>query len=168
MARGESYTDIKDSFGGTTARILDGTNGSAAMDGSSRPLTKTIDTGWTQRIDGIVASNILTLWGMSDLGGDRTDVYTLSMTYDPKGLGLPYLDKGIFMIATRDAHNRWVNAVNMNDGGTKRFVKGPWKHGCKLGTYGFDPGTHTAWAVINHNGNFAVVRNLRPGSAHGK
>ena len=30
------------------------------------------------------ASDILTLWGMaSNLGSDQTDIYTLSMSYDP-------------------------------------------------------------------------------------
>ncbi len=162
VAQGKSYTDIQDRFEGTTARILDGTNGSTAKDGSSRALTKAVDTDWTPRTDDIAASNILTLWGMSDLGSDQTDVYTLSMTYDPKSLRPLYLDNGTFAIAIRDATGNWVNAVNMNDGGTKRFVVGPWKHGYKLGAYGFDPRTHTAWAVINHNGNFAVVRNLQP------
>jgi hypothetical protein len=168
VSQGESYTDIQDSFEGTTARILDGTNGSTAKDGSSRALTKVVATGWTPRKEDIVASDILILWGMSDLGRDQTDVYTLSMTYDHKSLRPLYLDKGTFVIATRDANGKWVNAVNMNAGGTKKFVVGPWKHGYKLGTYGFDPGTHTAWTVINHNGNFAVVRNLQPGRAHRK
>lgn len=168
VAQGESYGDIQDSFEGTTARILDGTNGSTAKDGSSRSLTKAIDTGWTPRIGEIVASDILALWGMSDLGRDQTDVYTLSITYDHKSLRPLYADKGTVVIATRNANGNWVNAVNMNDGGTKRFVVGPWKHGYKLGTYGFDPSTHTAWAVINHNGNFAVVRNVQPRPAHRK
>jgi hypothetical protein len=26
-----------------------------------------------------------------------------------------------------------------------------------LGTYGLDPNTNTAWAVINYNGDFAVA-----------
>jgi hypothetical protein len=168
VAQGESYTDIQDSFEGTTARILDGTNGSTAKDGSSRALTKAVDTGWTPRTDDIVASDILTLWGMSELGKDHTDVYTLSMTYDHKSLRPLDLNKSIFIIATRDANGNWVNAVNINDGGTKRFVVGPWKHGYQLGTYGFDPSMHTAWAGINHNGNFAVVRNLKPGPEHRK
>ncbi len=161
VAQGQSYTNIQDSFAGTTARILDGTNGDLAKDGSFRPLTKAIDTGWTSRIEGKLASNIFTLWAMSKLGRNQTDVYTLSMTYDHKSSRSTDLDQGIFIIATRNAHGHWVNAVNKNEGGTKRFVAGPWKHGYKLGTYGFDPSTHTAWAVINHNGNFAVVRSLR-------
>ncbi len=32
--------------------------------------------------------------------------------------------------------------------------------GYGLGTYGFDPKTHTTWAVVNHEGSFAVTRNI--------
>ena len=73
------------------------------------------------------------------------------------------LDNGTFAIATRDAAGNSVDAVNMNDGGTERFVVGPWKHGYKLGASGFDPRTHTAWAVINSNGNFGVIPQPVPG-----
>ncbi len=52
----------------------------------------------------------------------------------------------------------WVNAVDENIGGTKNFVFGPWEKSYPLGTYGVDPTTHTAWAVLNYNGDFAVVR----------
>jgi hypothetical protein len=44
----------------------------------------------------------------------------------------------------------------MNYGGAPKFVKGPWKAGYTLGTYGIDPVTQTAWAVIHYNGEFAV------------
>ncbi len=45
----------------------------------------------------------------------------------------------------------------MNQGGVKKYVAGPWKSGYELGTYGFDPKTNTAWAVINYTGDFAVT-----------
>ena len=55
------------------------------------------------------------------------------------------------------AHGQWVNAVDVNDGGTRHFVVGPYKSTYGLGTYGVDPHTHTAWAVIDHGGKFAVA-----------
>jgi hypothetical protein len=168
VARGGSYTCIQDRFEATIARILDGTNGSTAKDGSCRDLARRVATGWMPSINDPVASDILTLWGMSDLGREQTDVYTLSMTYDHKSSSSLYPDQATFAIATRDANGKWVNAVNVNDGGTGRFVVGPWKQGYKLGTYGFDPSTHTAWAVINHNGIFAVVRNPQTRPIHRK
>jgi hypothetical protein len=45
----------------------------------------------------------------------------------------------------------------MNFGGAKKFVLGPWKSDYGLGTYGIDLKTHTAWAVINYNADFAVA-----------
>ena len=50
--------------------------------------------------------------------------------------------------------------------GDKKFVHGPWKEGYELGTYGIDPKTGTAWAVINYNGEFAVARDVEPVPGH--
>lgn len=72
------------------------------------------------------------------------------------------LGKGGFGIATRDDRGNWVDAVDMNTGGTKKFVSGPWNAGYGLGTYGVDPETRTAWAVLNRTGDFAVARTLEP------
>jgi hypothetical protein len=169
VAQGETYTSVVGSFETTIARILGGTNGSTAQDYNLRPLTKTVNTGWTDvdtwrseffsrwfKKPGFdFASNILTLWGMADLGSDQTDVYTLSMTYE----GIPFLGKGDFGIATKDDRGKWVNAADMNIGSSlKKFVVGPWKAEYGLGTYGIDPKTNAAWAVINYNGDFAIGR----------
>jgi hypothetical protein len=95
VAQGETYTTVADSFEATIARILGGRNGSSEQDYNARPLTKTVNTGWTdgatwrnvfvqrwfKKPEFDFASNVLTLWGMADLGSDHTDVYTLSMTY---------------------------------------------------------------------------------------
>jgi hypothetical protein len=144
----------------TTMQILDGYNGSHAMDGSSRALVKAVNTGWTARTAGI-ASNILTLWGMSDLGSSETDEYVLSMSFDPTGVSSATMSSGTFGLATRDANGNWINAVNQNYGyGAKQFVSGPYVPGYPVGTYGVDPGTNTAWAVINYNSDFAVASGI--------
>jgi hypothetical protein len=145
-----SYTQVVDSYKGTTVKILSGTNGSQAQDRNKRPFLKTVDTGWTDKGDDS-ASNILTLWGMADLNSKNTDVYTLSLTYSKDSAG-----KGALALASK-SKGKWVNAVDKNQGGTKKYVAGPWKSGYGLGTYGFDPKTNTAWAVINYTGNFAVA-----------
>jgi hypothetical protein len=155
IAQGQSYTTVQDSFLETTARILSGANGSADLDHSGRPFTKTVDTGWT-RATCATDSNILSLWGMTGtLGSEQTDVYTLSINYDKKARP-EHLGKGVFGLATRDADGNWINAVENNFDGTKKFVMGAWDPGYELGTYGVDPSTHTAWAVINYNSDFAV------------
>ncbi len=144
-----SYTQVADSYKGTTAKILSGTNGSKAQDFNKVSFLKTVDTGWTDKASDS-ASNILTLWGMADLGTDYTDVYTLALSSKPgPGKGLT--------LATKDAQGKWVNAVELNQGGLKKYVAGPWKSGYELGTYGFDAKTNTAWAVINYTGNFAAA-----------
>jgi hypothetical protein len=155
VPQGESYTAVQDSFNGTNAKILDGTNDSVATVYDGRPTAKAVDTGWTPKTGRDTFSNILTLWGMADLGSDETDVYTLSMSYEKL---LPIqLGKGLLGLATRDETGDWVNAVDLNSGGAKRFVLGPWKPAYGLGTYGIDLKTKTAWAVINYNGDFAVA-----------
>ncbi|MGD0231716.1 MAG: metallophosphoesterase [Syntrophorhabdales bacterium] len=164
VAQGESYTGVQDSFSGTTARILSGLNKDTAKDGSGRPLTKAVTTGWVPGTSGTM-SHIVTLWGMAGVvENEKTDVFTLSMTYRGKAAHGAHGRHGVAIrLATRDAGARWINAVDKNAGGTKRFVSGPWTPSCGLGAYGFDPDTHTAWAVMNHAGDFAVVENVALG-----
>lgn len=173
VARGESYADILDSFGNTTARILSGQNGNTETDYLSRPLEKTVNTGWCEagQVDGAV-SNILTLWGMADnlslynssLTGllpsqaesREGDVYTLSMSYDRTKVRPSQLIGGRLILASKDTAGTWTNAVNLNYGGSGTFKYGPWRSAYGLGTYGVDPGSSTVWAVINHEGDFVA------------
>ena len=81
MPQGQPYTSVVDSSQGTRARILGGTNGSTATDAAGRAFTKDIDTGWTCTAGRCrFESDILTLWGMADLGASHTDTYALSMS----------------------------------------------------------------------------------------
>jgi hypothetical protein len=163
VPQGATYTSVSDTYAGTTAKILSGTNGSTAVDFDGRHFIKTVDTGWTHlaerkcRKDDETASNTLTLWGMGDLHATNTDTITLSLSYDPAKSHPAHLGKGGFGLATKDDKDNWINAVDKNVGGVKKFVLGPWKPGYKLGTYGVDLRTKTAWAVINYNAEFAVA-----------
>ena len=84
MPQDATYTTVRDKFERTTAKILGGTNDSLAMDYNVRPLTQTVNTGWTD-VDGWfwecffwrmrgpdfdLASDILSLWGTADLGSE--------------------------------------------------------------------------------------------------
>jgi hypothetical protein len=162
VGQGQPYTNVQDSFGGTNARILSGTNDSTAADNTGRTLIKAIETGWTMKtaatLNQDVASNILSLWGMAEMGKTETDVFTLSMNYDTEKPRPERLGQGLFGLATKDADGNWINAVDKNIGGAKKFVMGAWDPSYELGAYGIDPGTHTAWAVINYNSTFAVAR----------
>ena len=171
---------------GTSMAILAGTNGSTGRDYNGRQFAKAVDTGWSPK-SADTASDILTLWGLHDslgtawtspydpakplvspsgykwtLRGDQTDTYVLSMSY-PAG-ALPVVQSGgaqpsgLFGLATRDAEGHWINAVEANFGGEGSFVQGPWVEGDPLGTYGIDAANHVAWAVVNHQGDFAVAK----------
>jgi hypothetical protein len=183
VSQSAAYTIVQDSFGGTAALILDGKNNSTARDGSlntaggvGRQLTKIVNTGWPQMYGwgekyfgdrwnhGVdLASNVFRLLGMADLDSQQTDTYALSLSYNQQNRHKWFSNKdgdGGFVLVTKDKTGRWVNAVDLNFGGTRKFVPGPYVSGYELGTYGFDPNTRTAWAVINYNGDFAVARDI--------
>ena len=153
VPEGKPYTTVKDSFGGTTAQILGGTNTSTATDSEGRAFTKDVTTGWScDTSRDVLASNVFTLWGLSDVGASKSDTYALSLSYR----GCHGHD---LTLVAMDASGRWVKAVDANAGGTPKSVVGPWEAGYGLGAYGVDPATHTAWAVVDHTGAFAVARN---------
>jgi hypothetical protein len=194
IAEGQPYTTVSDAYSGTIARILSGVNSSTAVDfENKRPFTKVVTTGWTSDTDewmrcsherrycgrdrnkshhcnysrhhqdNRLLSNIITLWGMADFGTDQTDTFTFSMSYEKdrnKHVG------NEFGIAVQDSLGNWVNAVNMNFGGTKKFFKGPWKAEYGLGAYGVDPHSKTVWAVLNYNDDFAVAADIEEDRDH--
>jgi hypothetical protein len=155
IAPGESYVTVQDkSPAGTKAGILSGINGRNERDGSGRPCSNAVNTGWAPAAKR-AASDILTLSGMAKrMGSAETDVYTLSLSYSPGRVSSARLKTGGFGLATVDAKGNWVKAADC------KFVSGPWNPSYTLGTYGVDETTHTAWAVINYNGVFAVVNDI--------
>jgi hypothetical protein len=156
------YPRIRDAFGTTSAEVLDGFNGSEATDNvpeTPRPLAKTVTTGWAENPDSRrLRSDILSLWGMAELGNEQADTFVLSMSVD--GRSLRRVSRGTIGIATYVA-GEWVNAVDQNFGGTRNFIPGPYVPGQHpLGSYGVDPETMTAWAVLNYNADFAVATDI--------
>jgi Calcineurin-like phosphoesterase len=157
VPQGQDYTAVTDQFNGTVAQILSGTNNSFVTDGSNRPLTKAVNTGWAALAPS-TASATLTLSGMADLGTTQTDVYALSLSYLAKKANAKAVLAGQFGIAAKDSNGNWVNAVDLNNAGTKKFVVGPWNSSYGLGTYGVDPNTLTTWAVLDYNADFAAAK----------
>ncbi|RPJ82035.1 MAG: hypothetical protein EHM18_16150, partial [Acidobacteria bacterium] len=151
---GAPYRPVMDRFQGTTARILDGLNQNLARDYSGRALAKAVNTGWTarSRADRLF-SDILSLWGLTSLEDPSADVYALSMSFHPDEVGKS-ISRAVLL--ARNPDGTWVTAVDRNRGGVKKFIVGPWAPGCALGSYGVDMRTHTAWAVLNFDGDFAV------------
>jgi hypothetical protein len=141
---------------GTAMQILGGTNGSTATNNYGKPWSKAVDTGWAPAT--ATASDILTLQGLTSPNSNVTDTYTLAMTYNTTGLTDAQLATGLFCLVTKNASGNWVNAVDLNTGGTKHFVLGAWDASYGLGTYGVDKATGKAWAVVNHASDFAVTQ----------
>lgn len=168
VPQGASYTVVSDRFNGTEARILDGLNASDARDasldtsgGKGRLLTKAVNTGWrvvhsSKHVKGEFASDVFLLSGLGELGGDHSDKFVLSMSYDPAKVRPETIASDRFGLVTRDAAGRWINAVEANTGGTATFIEGPWKSGYALGSHGIDRQRHRVWAVLNRDGAFAV------------
>jgi hypothetical protein len=159
VKQGQSYvTDakIKDSSSaGTTAQILSGSNSSTETDACGLAYVKVVTTGWIPAVTPTY-SDILSLHGIDPfLQASQRDTYTLSMALPSIG----GVRKG-FVLCALDSNGNWNNAVNQNSGGTKNYVNGPWSSSYGLGTYGTDPTTNSAWAVLNYDGIFAIA----PGS----
>ncbi|MBN2242390.1 MAG: metallophosphoesterase [Acidobacteria bacterium] len=173
VGRGESYVKVSDSYRNTSARILRGLNENRETDRLGRPLSKVVTTGWSESdaSDGAVGA-VLSLWGMADnlslhdsaiaglrpdSGESRTsDIYTLSMSCRDLRKN-PELLRGNLCLAARK-EGRWTNAVDGNTGGAKKFVQGPCNEDCGLGAWGLDPASGSVWAVVNHDGEFAIKR----------
>jgi hypothetical protein len=158
----KQYPRVSDAFRNSRAEVLDGFNGSESTDNvpeTPRPLAKTVTTGWMENPDTRrLKSDILSLWGMAELGNEVTDTYVLSMSVDYRRMRR--LASGAVGIATF-VDGEWVNAVDENFGGDKQFVVGPYVEGrYALGTYGIDPDNMSAWAVLNYNADFAVAADI--------
>jgi hypothetical protein len=155
VSPGAPYTTVLDkSPAGTQAAILGGVNGRAEKDGSNRLCSNAVNTGWASATKH-TASDILTLLGMAKkMGSVQTDIYTLSMSYTPNQVSRAQLKSGAFGLATVDTKGNWMKAANA------KFVSGPWNPSYKLGTYGIDESTNSAWAIINYNGVFAVANTI--------
>lgn len=151
VAQGQPYSVVQDkSPNGTTMAILGGINKATNTDACGQACVKSVNTGWLNAAGG-AQSDILSLWGVNTwLVGSNPDIYTLSM-------GAGSLLSRNSAICAMDSNGNWTNAVNLNSGGTKNFVSGPWNASYGLGTYGVDPTTKTAWAVLNYNAMFAIA-----------
>jgi len=141
----------------TMAEILNGTNKTFTTLFDGRPAVQNINTGWDIRddidISAGVVSDLLTLWGMQDvIGNKKCDTYVLSMSYDTT-------IRGPLSIYSKDSIGNWNKTVHCNnDTSVSHFVVGPYRQSFGLGTYGIDPATHTVWAVVDHDGDFAIIK----------
>jgi hypothetical protein len=161
LAAGKSYAGlgIESAAGqGTRAEIL------AGMTSTSR--TVSMSFAAAPGADGF-ASDVLSL------GGTAGDAIVLSLSYDPLAAALFGSEVFLGWLDTRpssDTSGQWINAVLGNSGSLASLdsaYTGSWTDyalafgvsapGQALGAWGYDVTTTTAWAVIDHNSQFAVV-----------
>ena len=119
--------------------------------------------------DTLSLSGIHATGGTGPDGSTLTDTFVLQLTYDPSAAGPQYI--GWYDAAS----GQWVNAVAGNSTGAGQyFGTGEFAGSyadylatlspedqanlvAQLGAFGFDAGAHTAWAVLDHNSDFAVI-----------
>jgi hypothetical protein len=102
-----------------------------------------------------------------DVTGLDGQVHVLQMTYDPSKLNASEATAqslGILFLASFDTSDGlWKNAVALNSGndpGALTNFNGSWAAAgspLSVGSWGVDTANNRAWAVINHNSEFAVV-----------
>ncbi len=142
-------------FEGTSMSILGGSNVNGAKTNYGKLFSSEVTTSWSPAEAGL-SSDVLSLGGIAKMPGSAcTDNFVLSMTFNPGKMGVSDYKKGHFGLLTRSA-GEWVFAGLQTSALHPNFVLGPWQSGYDLGTYGVDPATNTAWAVVNYNGDFAV------------
>ena len=170
---------------GTTATILTYTNSTGSDTGVSMAWRsrKTVEASSAVPGDngstavGYLISDVVTLTGMVNTTGinstdplRQTDIFVLQMSYDQNKLGVDIASAanheaaggalGRIYLAWNDTLNGgWTNAVNGNIGGTNEFVFRGYLPGDELvlGRWGLDISNNVAWAVLNHNSEFAVI-----------
>jgi len=166
IPEGAVYTSVSDNttaastngetgYVGTSMGILNGSNTSVTTNNYGKAQAKAVNTGWTPSVSGL-ASDVLSVWGLQQIGAAQADTYTLALSYDPSSVSAAQLANGSFVLAGKDSFGHWVNAVDLNKGGVRRFVSGAYTSSYPLGTFGVDSASHTVWAVVNHQGDFAA------------
>ena len=120
-----------------------------------------------ERTSPSLLSDVVDLSGMALSGSSgQTAPFVLQMTYNPVLLpggagneGLWASEGGIYLGWLNPNTDIWQNAVLGNYGSSNDYFVGvgAWSGDTTLGDWGVNTANHTAWAVVNHNSEFAVV-----------
>lgn len=162
---------------GTEAVLLKGTNPNATA--------QTVTMNWRTRaqVENTtplrLLSDIVSVDGMAKTGGQtsgsrqETGLFVVQLNYNTSmldantaqslanrgGFAVGYLNEDYDAIPGPTPGDMWQLAVAGNFGGTASYKFGAFDPATDfvLGRYGIDTSTHTVWAVVDHNSQFAVV-----------
>jgi fibronectin-binding autotransporter adhesin len=144
---------------GSSVDLLDGLNTAVVNQPSMQWRAR-----YAEEIASLLASDVLNLSGMVNSSGEL-DVFTLQLTYDPTALPggvdaeADLAAAGSIYLATNPTTTiYWENAVLSNVGTNDIAFMGvgATPDGI-LGHYGVNTTTHTVWAVLDHNSEYAVA-----------
>lgn len=168
---GGSYEGITAAdYQGHAVRILAGTNTAERADYAGRAMSQRVVTGWTPAARG-EASPRLHLHGLHHNLALHDDTLTgLLPAADETGEGSPFVLEidggrtafradGSYGIAALAADGTWENAA-ARGGAEVSFVRGAARTDAPVGTFGVDPSTKRAWAVLDRGGVFALRRGI--------
>ena len=177
-----SYAGLGSAVWGLAAGELQSTAdikaGTASTDADVGMAWRTRTAAEKTQAGGGLISEVLGLDGISANGGG-TDNFLLQMSYDTASLSTIWGLSETDAIAQEKlelgslAGSTWVNAVSGNVGGTPTWMGdmsvssvAAGDPSAELGWYGVDTsnGGHLAWAVLDHNTQFAVLGVPEPGT----
>ena len=154
----------------TVARILKAAG--TAKDYNGRSFQKPAAAWWAGKstvTNANAISDVVTILGAASAAikenhdsntNNPNDPIGIQLSFDPSiSLSRSDLNQGrMIAVNVRDESGNWMNAVDANFGGTARFVYGAYNNAYPLGTYGVDNVNKVAWAVVNHDSDFAVIK----------
>ena len=167
---GGSYAGIETEFEGHAARLLAGSHDVDRRDSAGRAMSRRVVTGWTEAERGEISPR-LHLHGLHhnlalndpELTGqlpaaDESDAGS-RFVLEIDGGRTAFRADGSYGIAALAEDGTWENAA-ARGGAEVRFVRGAADAEAPVGTYGVDPSTKRAWAVLDRGGVFALHRGI--------
>ena len=167
---GGSYAGIESEFAGHAARLLAGAHDVDRRDYAGRAMSRRVVTGWTEAARDEISPR-LHLHGLHhNLALNDPDLTGRLPAADESGVGSRFVLEldggrtafradGSYGIAALAEDGTWENAA-ARGGAEVRFVRGAADSEAPVGTYGVDPSTKRAWAVLDRGGVFALQRGI--------
>lgn len=145
LAPNDSLKVLSDSSQGTRVRILSGVWKASNKDFSQRTFSALASTDWQRW--GNLQSAVWTLWGLEKQNGSElTPKMAIAMSVDPEVSVEQFSNLCLLQLQG----NSWQCAGTS----TKRI--GAWQASDPIGSFGVDPSTREAWAVVEKGGTYAV------------